>query len=160
VDLNGLIRELMVLYREPLFVTRAINVELELDARLPGVVTDANALKQVLLNFWKNASEAMAAGGQVRVRTLDRVNYEGTLMVEISVSDTGSGMPADVLENVFSHRITVTRGGGTERGYGLSNAYTLVKQLGGHLVCRSEPERGTTFTVLLPRVTRGAAAAT
>jgi signal transduction histidine kinase/HD-like signal output (HDOD) protein len=156
VDLNGLIRELMVLYREPLFVTRAITVELELDARLPAIVTDANALKQVLLNFWKNASEAMATGGQVRVRTIDRVNYEGQLMVEITVSDTGGGMSPDVLENVFSQRLTVTRGG--ERGYGLSNAYTLVKQLGGHLLCRSEPERGTTFTVLLPRVARGIAA--
>lgn len=153
VDVNGLIRELMVLYREPLFVARAITVELELDARLPAVVSDANALKQILLNFWKNASEAMATGGQVRVRTLDRVNYEGQIMVEITVSDSGAGMPADVLENVFSQRLTVTKGG--ERGYGLSNAYTLVKQLGGHLLCRSEPERGTTFTVLLPRAVRG-----
>jgi signal transduction histidine kinase len=153
VDINSLIRELMILYREPLFVTRAVNVELELDARMPAVVTDANALKQVLLNFWKNASEAMATGGQVRVRTLDRVNYEGQLMVEIGVSDTGGGMPADVLDNVFSQRLTVTKGG--ERGYGLSNAYTLVKQLGGHVLCRSEPERGTTFTVLLPRAIRG-----
>ena len=158
VDLNALIRELMVLYREPLFVTRAITVELELDARLPAVVTDANALKQVLLNFWKNASEAMSTGGQVRVRTIDRVNYEGQLMVEITVTDTGGGMTPDVLENVFSHRLTVTKGGGSERGYGLSNAYTLVKQLGGHLLCRSEPERGTTFTVLLPRTIRGVAA--
>jgi signal transduction histidine kinase/HD-like signal output (HDOD) protein len=154
VDLNALIRELMLLYREPLFVTRAITVELELDARLPAVLTDANALKQVLLNFWKNASEAMSTGGQVRVRTMDRVNYEGQLMVEISVSDTGAGMPAEVLENVFSQRLTVTKGG--ERGYGLSNAFTLVKQLGGHLLCRSEPERGTTFNVLLPRTVRGA----
>jgi len=152
VDINGLIRELMVLYREPLFVTRAIGVELELDSRLPGIITDANALKQVLLNFWKNASEAMATGGQVRVRTIDRVNYEGQLMAEISVSDSGSGMLPEVLENVFSQRLTVTKGG--ERGYGLSNAFTLVKQLGGHLLCRSEPERGTTFTVLLPRTVR------
>jgi signal transduction histidine kinase/HD-like signal output (HDOD) protein len=152
VDINGLIRELMVLYREPLFVTRAIGVELELDSRLPGIVTDANALKQVLLNFWKNASEAMATGGQVRVRTIDRVNYEGQLMAEISVSDSGGGMLPEVLENVFSQRLTVTKGG--ERGYGLSNAFTLVKQLGGHLLCRSEPERGTTFTVLLPRTVR------
>ncbi len=152
VDINALIRELLVLYREPLFATRAINVELELDPRLPGIVTDANALKQVLLNFWKNASEAMMTGGQVRVGTMDRVNYEGQLLVEITVSDTGSGMPPEVLENVFSQRLTVTRGG--ERGYGLVNAYTLIKQLGGHLLCRSEPERGTTFTVLLPRATR------
>jgi signal transduction histidine kinase len=157
VDINNLIRELLVLYREPLFAARAISVEVDLDARLPAIVIDANALKQVLLNFWKNASEAMATGGQVRVRTVDRINYEGQLMVEISVSDTGAGMPPEVLENVFSQRLTATRGG--ERGYGLSNAYTVVKQLGGHLICRSEPERGTAFTVLLPRATRGAATA-
>jgi signal transduction histidine kinase len=128
-------------------------VEVDLDARLPPIVIDGNALKQVLLNFWKNASEAMATGGQVRVRTVDRVNYEGQLMVEVSVTDTGAGMPAEVLENVFSQRLTASKGG--ERGYGLSNAYTVVKQLGGHVICRSEPERGTAFTVLLPRSTRG-----
>jgi len=149
VDINGLIRELMIVYREALFATRGVNVELELDPRLPGIVTDGNALKQVLLNFWKNAAEAMPAGGQVRVRTADRVNYEGQLMLEITVSDTGSGMPPEVLENVFSQRLTLTKG--SERGYGLSNAFTLVKQLGGHVLCRSEPERGTLFTVLLPR---------
>jgi signal transduction histidine kinase/HD-like signal output (HDOD) protein len=155
VDINGLIRELMIVYREALFVTRGVNVELELDPRLPGIVTDGNALKQVLLNFWKNAAEAMPAGGQVRVRTADRVNYEGQLMLEITVSDTGSGMPPEVLENVFSQRLTLTKG--AERGYGLSNAFTLVKQLGGHVLCRSEPERGTTFTVLLPRTLRASA---
>jgi signal transduction histidine kinase/HD-like signal output (HDOD) protein len=149
VDINDLIRELMIVYREALFVTRGVNVDLELDPRLPGIVTDGNALKQVLLNFWKNAAEAMPAGGQVRVRTADRVNYEGQLMLEITVSDTGRGMPPEVLENVFSQRLTLTKG--SERGYGLSNAFTLVKQLGGHVLCRSEPERGTTFTVLLPR---------
>lgn len=152
IDVNALIRELLVVYREALFVTRAIEVAVELDARLPAVVTDANALKQVLLNFWKNASEAMPTGGQVRVRTLDRVNYEGKLMIEISVSDSGSGMSPEMLETLFSERLTLTKG--SDRGYGLNNAYTLVKQLGGHVLCRSEPDRGTTFTVLLPRQTR------
>jgi len=156
VDINHLIRELMIVYREPLFVARAVNVELELDPRLPGILTDGNALKQVLLNFWKNASEAMPAGGQVRVRTTDRVNYEGQLMVEITVTDTGTGMPTAVLENVFSQRFSLSKG--AERGYGLSNAFTLVKQLGGHLLCRSEPERGTSLVVLLPRTVRAAAA--
>ncbi len=157
-DINALVRELMVVYREALFVTRAIEVALELDARLPSVVTDANALKQVLLNFWKNASEAMPTGGQVRVRTIDRVNYEGRLMVEISVSDTGSGMPPEMLETLFSERMSMSRGG--ERGYGVNNAYTLVKQLGGHMLCRSEPERGTTFTILLPRQPNASSART
>jgi len=156
VDINHLIRELMIVYREALFVARAVNVELELDPRLPGIVTDGNALKQVLLNFWKNAAEAMPAGGQVRVRTAGRVNYEGQLMLEITVSDTGTGMPPEVLENVFSQRLTLSKG--AERGYGLSNALTLVKQLGGHVLCRSEPERGTSFTVLLPRTMRAGAA--
>ena len=148
-DVNALVRELMVVYREALFVTRAIEVALELDPRLPSIVTDANALKQVLLNFWKNASEAMPSGGQVTVRTLDRVNYEGKLTIEISVSDTGTGMAPEMLETLFSERLTMSKG--SDRGYGVNNAYTLVKQLGGHVLCRSEPERGTTFTVLLPR---------
>jgi signal transduction histidine kinase len=109
----------------------------------------------VLLNFWKNASEALPSGGQVRVRTLDRVNYEGKLMIEISVSDTGTGMAPEMLETLFSERLTMSNG--SDRGYGVNNAYTLVKQLGGHVLCRSEPDRGTTFTVLLPRQAKTAA---
>ena len=61
-------------------------------------------------------------------------------------------MPAEILENVFSHRLRMSRA-----EHGLSNAFTLIKQLGGHVLCRSDPERGTTLAVLLPRAMRAAA---
>lgn len=149
IDINALVRDMMGLYRDALFVTRAIEVELLLDNRAPHVVAEADALKQVLLNLWKNASEAMTAGGRLRMRSVDRVNYEGKLMVELSVSDSGRGMPAEIVENLFSQRLSTTTS--DDRGFGLSNTLTLIKQLGGHLLCRSEPELGTTFILLLPR---------
>jgi len=151
IDINALVREMMGIYKEALFTTRAVEVELALDRRIPQALADRSALKQVLLNLWMNASEAMPSGGCLSVRTIDRVNWEGKLMVELSVSDTGRGMPAEIMDNLFSRRLATM--GSSDRGFGLSNTLTLIKQLNGHLLCRSEPELGTTFTLLLPRVT-------
>jgi signal transduction histidine kinase len=149
VNVNRTIQDLLALYRDPLFVERGVAVKLELALQAPEVLADADALKQVLVNLWKNASEAMARGGQLRVATSDRVNYEGRLMVEIAISDTGPGMLPDMLEGVFLQRTARARE--SERGYGLANSYAIVRQLGGHIMCRSQPGIGTTFTLLLPR---------
>jgi len=151
VDVNRTVQDLLALYRDPLFVERGIAVRLELAHQAPEVLADADALKQVLVNLWKNASEAMVRGGQLRVATSDRVNYEGRLMVEIAISDTGPGMPPDTLEGVFARRAARARD--SERGYGLANSYAIVRKLGGHIMCRSQPGIGTTFTLLLPRAT-------
>jgi signal transduction histidine kinase/HD-like signal output (HDOD) protein len=149
IDINALVREMMGVYREALFVTRAIDVELLLDRRAPNAIAETGALKQVLLFLWKNASEAMTTGGRLRVRSVDRVNYEGKLMVELSISDSGRGMPPEIVENLFSQRLSTIAS--DDRGFGLSNTLTLIKQLNGHLLCRSDPELGTTFILLLPR---------
>lgn len=154
VNVNRTIQDLLALYRDPLFAERGIAVKLELAIQGPEAVADADALKQVLVNLWKNASEAMVRGGQLRVATADRVNYEGRLMVEIAISDTGPGMLPDMLEGVFLQRGTQARAG--DRGYGLANSYAVVRELGGHIMCRSQPGIGTTFTLLLPRAAREA----
>jgi len=151
VDVNRTIHDLLALYRDPLFVERGIAVKLELAHQAPEVLADADSLKQVLVNLWKNASEAMGRGGQLRVATSDRVNYEGRLMVEIAISDTGPGMLPDMLEDVFARRGARARD--SERGYGLANSYAIVRKLNGHIMCRSQHGIGTTFTLLLPRAT-------
>ncbi len=149
VNVNRTIQDLLALYRDPLFAERGITVRFEPAPQAPEVVADPDGLKQVLVNLWKNASEAMTRGGQLHVAVSDRVNYEGRLMVEISITDTGPGMVPDTLEGVFSRR--PPRAPDSERGFGLSNSYAIVRQLGGHIMCRSQPGRGTTFTLLLPR---------
>jgi signal transduction histidine kinase/HD-like signal output (HDOD) protein len=154
VNVNRTIQDLLALYREPLFAERGIAVKTDLAPQAPEVTADADALKQVLVNLWKNASEAMERGGQLRIATSDRVNYEGRLMVEIAISDTGPGMVPDTLEGVFTQR--AMRAQETERGYGLANSYAIVRQLGGHIMCRSQPGLGTTFTLLLARAARAA----
>lgn len=153
VDVNEVVREMMSTYCDALFYSRSIAVDLDLDGRSPRAIASVGAIKQILLNLWKNASEALGSGGKLRVRTVDRVNYEGNLMVEVSVSDTGRGMPPEIVENMFSRQLS-TAGSG-DRGFGLSNALMLVKQLAGHLLCRSEPDVGTTFILLLPRASTG-----
>ncbi len=152
IDLNRTVEEFLLVYREPLFARRGIRVDLDLDRGLPPVRTDARMLKQVLLNLLKNASEAMPEGGRLRITTSDLVNYEGQMMVEIALSDTGPGIPPEKLAALFTLPAEATL---TGRGMGLANSLALVKTMGGHLACHSRVGAGTTVRILLPRTTEG-----
>jgi signal transduction histidine kinase len=147
---NRAIRELLVLYQGPLFRSRGLAVELDLAEGDPAVVGNARTLKQVLLNLLKNASEAMDLGGQVEIATADLVNVEGRMMVEITVADSGPGLSACAVSRLFELGAEGHRVAG--RGLGLANSLRFVREMGGHLSCRSRPDEGATFAVLLPRV--------
>ena len=103
----------------------------------------------MLLNLLINASEALSSGDQVLVCTADNVNYEGQVMVEISVADNGPGMPPEKTAMLFEP----SESGSTDaaRGIGLPTSLAAVRAMGGHLVCRSRLGEGTTFAILLPR---------
>lgn len=149
VDLNRMIEDLLLLYGEALFGEKKITLSPMLDASILPVYCDAEGLRQVLLNLLINASEALSSGDQVMVCTSDHVNYEGKLMVEISVADNGPGMPPEKIAGIFG------TGGASRavsaRGIGLPTSLAVVKAMGGHLVCRSRQGEGTTFAILLPR---------
>ncbi len=148
-DLNGIIKDLLLVYRDALFGSKGIALSTMLDEHLPPIACDAEGLKQVLLNLLKNASEAVPGGGQVLVGTSDRVNYEGRMMAEISVADNGPGIAPERMNEVFAAPAGTERPDG--RGLGLTTSLAIVKAMNGHLVCRSRPGSGTTFSVLLPR---------
>lgn len=116
----------------------------EFDADLSPVIADGEKLKQVLLNLFKNALEAMPDGGVLKARA---VNHRSHVMLEIS--DTGIGIPEDI--DIFQ-LFTTTKPSGT--GLGLSIVRQIVEAHGGSITCR-QPAKGTTFRLTLPLAETG-----
>jgi two-component system, NtrC family, sensor kinase len=116
--------------------------------RLPAARSSEGRLHQVLLNLIVNALQAMQSGSSrshvLRVSTA----LEGA-QVRVDVSDTGHGIPPEVLPRIFDPFFT-TKPAGSGTGLGLSISHALVHKMGGELRVRSEPGQGTTFSVLLP----------
>ncbi len=119
-----------------------VDILVETAAALPQVSIDPEQIRQVLLNLVINAVQAMPNAGKIRLRGIHDGEY-----VRIEVEDEGVGIPADDVERIFDPFFT-TRSNGT--GLGLSIAYQIVNQHGGHIAARRNPERGMTFTVMLP----------
>jgi PAS domain S-box-containing protein len=127
------------------------------------VKADVGQIEQMLLNLTLNARDAMPDGGELSVRTSLVTVPAGTPLtsqhdevrsgdyVSIIVSDNGEGMTPSTLSRAFEPFFT-TKGPGKGTGLGLSMVYGLVKQSGGYIRAESEPGRGTSIEVLLPRV--------
>ncbi len=135
---------------------------LTLDLEEPGrrVWIDPVQLDQVLVNLAVNARDAMPGGGTLGIASFHRLllapeTCRGEVVppgryAAITVSDTGSGIPAELLPRIFEPFFTTRRdSGGT--GLGLSTVHGIIRQSGGFLFVDSEPGRSTTFTILLPR---------
>ncbi len=120
-------------------------LEIEVPSDLPLLRADANQLSQVLMNLLLNAAEATQAEGRITVSASKLAFVES---LEIRVSDTGSGMPPEVLAHVFEPFYTTKRGRGTGLGLSISHAY--VRSHGGDIRVDSVEGRGTTVTFTLP----------
>jgi CheY-like chemotaxis protein len=131
-------------------------------------MADPGQLQQVIMNLVVNARDAMSSGGRITIGTAnadvreplqwrDEVVPAGEY-VALSVRDTGSGIPPEVQAQLFEPFFT-TKGQGKGTGLGLSTVYGIVKQSGGYITLASEPTRGSTFTVHLPRIASGIQAA-
>lgn len=124
------------------FQEHQVQVRIVEEAPLPTVSFDPQQLHEVLINLLKNAVEAMPQGGEITIAS--RVRGD---LVEISVSDTGEGIPPEVAANIFRPYFT-TKEKGT--GLGLAICQSIIQEHGGSLLADSTPGRGSTFTIQLP----------
>src|SRR5580692_3163843 len=163
-DINRLVANLEDLLR------RTLGEHIELKCSLPAdtwrAFTDANQLESALLNLAINSRDAMPDGGRLTIETVN-VHLDAAYKsrqgdvdpgdyVAIGVSDTGSGMPGDVVAKAIDPFFT-TKPVGEGTGLGLSTIYGFVKQTGGHLRIDSEVGHGTTVNLYLPRALQNAA---
>jgi PAS domain S-box-containing protein len=142
-----------------------IRIGIHCDPGVRPVRVDPVQFEQVLANLILNARDAMPAGGRIEIdaRNVDKTapmtdelhaTLAGGPFVQIAVTDTGVGMSAGTLERIFEPFFT-TKEPGRGTGLGLSSAYGIVAQSGGHIDVMSHPGGGSRFTVYLPAVAPG-----
>ena len=147
VDLNELLDDVLSLTNH-LMHTSGVHLDVALGRNLPWVSVDRNQMKQVFLNLFHNALQAMPTGGQLFIRTTSR-QREGRKWVIASIRDTGAGITPEHLGRIFEPFFTTKSGqGGT--GLGLSVTYGIVSDHGGEIEVESEVGQGSVFTVWLP----------
>ncbi|HMP77079.1 MAG TPA: ATP-binding protein [Kiritimatiellia bacterium] len=122
---------------------RDVIVEVDAPAELPTALLDRGQIKQACFNIIRNAIQAMSHGGVLRIALSSDDRY-----VMVSFTDTGPGIPADDLGAIFEPYFT-TKSEGT--GLGLMIVQRIIRDHGGEIEVRSEPNAGTTFTLYLPR---------
>jgi signal transduction histidine kinase len=119
-----------------------IRIVTKFEPNLPEVMIDRKYLKQALLNILKNALAAMPDGGTLTITTSAK-NDE----LLIAISDTGIGIPEDLLSKIFEPYFT-TKESGT--GLGLTITFKIIKEHNGEITVESTPSKGSTFTIHLP----------
>ena len=125
-----------------------VRVVTSLDPLLAPALADAAQIEQVLLNLAINARDAMPDGGTLTIATTNVVLPTGA-HVQLTLSDTGTGMDAETLAHLFEPFFT-TKAAGKGTGLGLATAYGVIKQSFGHITVASVLGSGSTFTIALP----------
>jgi signal transduction histidine kinase len=118
----------------------------EPDDTLPQIYANASLLRQLLVNLILNARDAMPDGGTIHISTRRPAD---THTIELSIADTGCGIPIEHQDLIFDPFFT-TKDPGKGTGLGLSNAHRIVEIHGGAIRLASEPGRGTRFTITFP----------
>ena len=142
VDIQSLINEIIALV-EPDAKRTGIICRGEVSGVLPDLRADPALLRQALLNLALNGCQAMPSGGKLTVAA----NTAKDRRIALTIEDTGVGIPADKLDNIFDLYFTTKPQGS---GIGLSIVYRIVQLHGGEIEVQSTEGRGTTFRLLLP----------
>lgn len=146
-DLNELIRDVLSLMQH-MFHINGVSISTVFDEKLPWVSIDRNQMKQVFLNLFHNALNAMPEGGDLSIETRQTPRY-GLPYASVSVKDNGTGISSEDLSRIFEPFFT-TRAGQGGTGLGLSVTYGIISEHDGVIEVESSPGSGSTFTVFLP----------
>ena len=158
VDLNAVVTENLKM------LTRLIGEDIDLvmvpSADIGAVKADPGQIEQVIMNLAVNARDAMPHGGKLTIETANVTLDENYARfhapvqpgdyIMLAISDTGTGMDAETQSHIFEPFFTTKGTKGT--GLGLSTVYGIIKQSGGYVWVYSEPSKGTTFKIYLPRI--------
>ena len=157
LSLNDVVTDIEQMLRRS--IGEHITLDVRLEPGLPSITADPGQLDQVLVNLAVNARDAMPRGGTLTIEThgqvvdrdyaADRPQLRTGRYVRLRVSDTGSGMPPEVIERAFEPFYT-TKPAGKGTGLGLATVYGIITAAGGDLSIYSQPGAGTTFTILMP----------
>lgn len=133
----------------------SVRVEYSFSPDTGSISANADQIKQMLENLLINAVQAMEPEGQIRIAThAEMITRESDLPLEpgryviIRIADTGCGIPAQVLDNIFNPYFTTRENG---NGIGLALVHAIIQTHNGHISVDSLPEKGTTFSIYLPR---------
>ncbi len=157
VDLNNTVANFRNILRRT--IREDIKIEMSFNELNGLVKVDISQVEQILMNLFVNAQDAMPEGGTISLETesteldLEYIESHSDLtpgkFVQLSVSDTGEGMPQELTEKIFDPFFT-TKEAGKGTGLGLSTTHGIVKQHGGSIWVYSEPGKGTSFKIFLP----------
>jgi two-component system cell cycle sensor histidine kinase/response regulator CckA len=158
LDLGDALSDLTMLLRR--LIGEKVKLDLVHGRDLWPVKVDVSQFEQVIVNLAVNARDAMPDGGKLTVKTANvtaeeagQLAYKGMPAAEyvrIGIADTGTGIPADIVDKIFEPFFS-TKEVGKGTGLGLSTVYGIVKQTGGFVYVTSEEGKGTTFDIFLPR---------
>ena len=158
LDLGDALSDLTMLLRR--LIGEKVKLDLVHGRDLWPVKVDVSQFEQVVVNLAVNARDAMPDGGKLTVRTGNvtaeesgHLAYKGMPpadYVRIDITDTGSGIPPDIVDKIFEPFFS-TKEVGKGTGLGLSTVYGIVKQTGGFIYVDSEADHGTSFHIFLPR---------
>ncbi|MBR1247228.1 response regulator [Bradyrhizobium sp. AUGA SZCCT0169] len=158
LDLGDALSDLTMLLRR--LIGEKVKLDLVHGRDLWPVKVDVSQFEQVIVNLAVNARDAMADGGKLTVKTSNvttdeaaQLSYKGMPAadyVRIDVADTGTGIPAEIVDKIFEPFFS-TKEVGKGTGLGLSTVYGIVKQTGGFVYVDSKAGEGTTFRIFLPR---------
>lgn len=148
MDLAAVLSDLLALYADPLFKEKGIRVEKQVPPAEILASVERDSFKQIVLNLWKNASEALGAGELVKIALIDGVVHGGTHYAQLRIDDSGPGISEAKIRTLYEPAVISTT---QTRGLGLSLVGRLARQEGILISCRSQPGAGTCIELLVPK---------